>query len=72
MDLARLDRLCADPQPLYLATGKLYPDALKVRSEFSLIDLNELQADATGFLADSLTYDTPAYSGPFSCYCANS
>ena len=72
LDLARFDRLGANPQPLYLATGKLNPDALQVGPEFSLVDLDELQANAAGFLADSLTYDTTAYTRPFSCYCANS
>ena len=72
LDLARFDRLGANPQPLYLATGKLNPDALQVGPKLSLVDLDELQANATGFLADSLTYDTTAYTRPFSCYCANS
>ena len=72
LDLARFDRLGANPQPLYLATGELNPDALHVGSEFSLVDLNELQANAAGFLADSLTYDTTPHTRPFSCYCANS
>ena len=72
MDLARLDRLCADPQPLYLTAGKLDPDALHVGPEFPFVDFDELQANATGFLADSLTYDATANSWPFSCYCTNS
>ena len=72
LDLARFDRLGANPHSLYLTAGKLYPDALHVGPEFPFVDFDELQANATGFLADSLTYDTPAYTGPFSCYCANS
>ena len=72
LDLARFDRLGANPQPLYLATGQLNTDALQVGPEFSLVDLDELQANAAGFLADSLTNDTTAYTWPFSCYCANS
>lgn len=72
LDLARFDRLDANPQPLYLATGKLNSDALHVGPEFSLVDLDELQANSTGFLADSLTYDTTAYTRSFSCYCTNS
>jgi hypothetical protein len=72
LDLARFDRLDANPQPLYLATGEFNPDALHVGPEFSLVDLDELQANAASFFADSLTYDTTAYMGSFSCYCANS
>jgi hypothetical protein len=45
---------------------------LQVRLEPSLVDFNELQANAASFLADAFVYDSTSDSWPFSCDCANS
>lgn len=71
-DFASLDCLYGNPHSLDLPAGKFDPYALQVRLEFSFVDLHKLQANAAGFLADSLVYDPTADSGPLSSYCANS
>ena len=69
---ACFDCFDCNPHPFYLATGQLDPDALQVRLEPSLVDFNELQANAASFLADAFVYDSTSDSWPFSCDCANS
>jgi hypothetical protein len=69
---ACLDCLDRNPHPLDLTARQLDPYPLQVRFEPSLVDFDELQANAAGFFANALAYDATADSWPFSCNCANS
>ena len=69
-DFARLDCLGSNPHSLDLTTRQLDSNPLQVGLESSLVDFDELQANAAGFFTDALVYDTASDSGPFSCDCA--
>lgn len=71
-DFASLDRLNRYPHALNLATWELDADALNIGLELTAGVLDETRTDTAAFLGQTLTDDTTAFNGAFTCDCANS
>ena len=64
-DFARLDCLGSNPHSLDLTTRQLDPNPLQVGLEPSLVDFDELQANAAGFFLTPLCMIRPPTRGLF-------
>ena len=71
-DLAGLESLGGNPDPLNLPIGHLDPHALYIRLECTLCDLGYVGADPTAFLGETLAVDYATADAAFTCDYTNS
>ena len=72
LNFAGFNRLNRNPHSFHLAAGEFHADALKIRTESSLVVFNQLQANTACFFADALMNYASANFGTLSCNCTYS